>query len=150
MSDHFRTFTKPPGICNPKELAEKIKANRGWAATPIVEFAESGTTLRVVHRRINASDDGAVQAVVDAYVFDPTWLPSAEDTAAAQFHEHEELISASDADLRYAGIGLSGADDLLPLIRYLDRRVRILEEALRLRYAPGDLEVPDEASLLED
>lgn len=70
-----RTYNRPVPLdtVDPRQVAEQIRADRSWADAPSVAVTQS--QLLVTHALIAPGDDAAIQAVIDAYVYEPSLQP---------------------------------------------------------------------------
>jgi hypothetical protein len=73
MASRTYVRTAPRGTLDPRQLGEQIRTDRGWADPPGVAVTE--TEVLVSHNLIGAGDDAAIQAVINAYVYQPEIQP---------------------------------------------------------------------------
>lgn len=75
-----RTYTRGTlARVNAEELAERLRANRGWAQRPSVEC--DPTIVLCTHALIVPADDMAIQEAINSYVDDPDFELPAEERA---------------------------------------------------------------------
>lgn len=67
---------------NPGHLGEQIATNLGLASQPAVDISPAAIT--VSHPNVTAANTAAIQALVNAYAFDPAWIAPAGTPPANQ------------------------------------------------------------------